>query len=77
MLVFYVLISSYLLQLLVFCKLQKINLLMIGEYTKWIVLNCYIYKLSMIIKLLISHHDNRYLKYRPLTDIQYFTALTT
>ncbi|MFS7951816.1 hypothetical protein Hanom_Chr07g00599641 [Helianthus anomalus] len=57
MLVFKVLVSSYLLQLL--------------------VLNCYIYKISMILKLPISHRDNRYLKYRSLTDVRYFTALTT
>ncbi|MFS7933717.1 hypothetical protein Hanom_Chr04g00383071 [Helianthus anomalus] len=63
------------------CKisLQKVNLLTVGEYTEFemLVLNCYIYKFSMILKLLISHRDNRYLKYRPLTDIQYLTALTT
>ncbi|MFS7997998.1 hypothetical protein Hanom_Chr12g01148501 [Helianthus anomalus] len=34
--------SSYLLQLLVFCKLQKVNMLMVGEYTELLVLNCYI-----------------------------------
>ncbi|MFS7963204.1 hypothetical protein Hanom_Chr08g00735331 [Helianthus anomalus] len=34
---------SYLLQLFVFCKLQKVNLLMVGEYTELLVLNCYIY----------------------------------
>ncbi|MFS7973361.1 hypothetical protein Hanom_Chr09g00855731 [Helianthus anomalus] len=32
-----------LLLLLVFCKLQKVNLLMVGEYTELVVLNCYIY----------------------------------
>ncbi|MFS8004298.1 hypothetical protein Hanom_Chr13g01224131 [Helianthus anomalus] len=37
----------------------------------------YIYKFSMILKLPISHRDSRYLKYRSLTDIRYFTALTT
>ncbi|MFS8001700.1 hypothetical protein Hanom_Chr13g01193391 [Helianthus anomalus] len=77
MLVFYVLASSYLLQLLVFCKLQKVNLLIIGEYTELLLLNCYIYKFSMILKLPISHRDNRYLKYRSLTNIRYFTTLTT
>ncbi|MFS7926685.1 hypothetical protein Hanom_Chr04g00299991 [Helianthus anomalus] len=60
-----------------FCKLQKVNLLMVGEYTELLVLNCYIYKFSMILKLPISYRDNRYLKYRSLTDIRYFTALTT
>ncbi|MFS7932148.1 hypothetical protein Hanom_Chr04g00364451 [Helianthus anomalus] len=35
--------SSYLLQLLVFCKLQNVNLLMVGEYTELLVSNCYIY----------------------------------
>ncbi|MFS7958276.1 hypothetical protein Hanom_Chr07g00676281 [Helianthus anomalus] len=44
--------------------------------TQLLVLNCYIYKLYMILKVLISHRDNLYLKYRSLTDIQYFTALT-
>ncbi|MFS7949456.1 hypothetical protein Hanom_Chr06g00571771 [Helianthus anomalus] len=38
-----------------FCKLQKVNLLMVGEYTELLVLNCYIYKFSMILKLPISH----------------------
>ncbi|MFS7962717.1 hypothetical protein Hanom_Chr08g00729851 [Helianthus anomalus] len=60
-----------------FCKLQKVNLLMVGEYTELLVLTCYIYKFSMILKLPISYRDNRYLKYRSLTDIRYFTALTT
>ncbi|MFS7932647.1 hypothetical protein Hanom_Chr04g00370491 [Helianthus anomalus] len=55
MLVFYFLVSSYfLLHLLVFCKLQKVNLLMVGEYTKLLVLSCYIYKFRMILKLPIS-----------------------
>ncbi|MFS7969458.1 hypothetical protein Hanom_Chr09g00809391 [Helianthus anomalus] len=40
------------------------------------VLNCYIYKFCIILKLPISHRDNLYLKYRSLTDIQYFIALT-
>ncbi|MFS7928070.1 hypothetical protein Hanom_Chr04g00316571 [Helianthus anomalus] len=67
MLVFYVLISSYLLQLLVFSKWQKVNLLlMVGEYTELLVLNCYIYKFCMILKLPISHRDNLYLKCRSL-----------
>ncbi|MFS8014986.1 hypothetical protein Hanom_Chr15g01351091 [Helianthus anomalus] len=59
------------LQLLAFCKLQKVNLLMVGEYTELLVLNCYIYKLSMILKLPISQISvlDRYLKYRSLTDI--------
>ncbi|MFS7952255.1 hypothetical protein Hanom_Chr07g00604791 [Helianthus anomalus] len=61
---------------LVFCRLQKINLLMVGEYTELLVLNCYICKFCMILKLLISHRDNLYLKYRSLIDIRYFTALT-
>ncbi|KAJ0796427.1 hypothetical protein HanPI659440_Chr04g0162091 [Helianthus annuus] len=50
--------SSYSLQLIVFCKLQKVNLLMVGEYTEWFVLNCYIYKFYMILKLPISRRDN-------------------
>ncbi|MFS7975866.1 hypothetical protein Hanom_Chr10g00885681 [Helianthus anomalus] len=62
--------------LFVFCKLQKVNLLMVGEYTELLVLNCYIYKLRMILKLLISHRNNLYLKYRSSTNIRYFTALT-
>ncbi|MFS7909307.1 hypothetical protein Hanom_Chr01g00093061 [Helianthus anomalus] len=49
---------------------------MVGEYTELLVLNCYIYKFCMILKSPISHHGNRYLKYRSLTDIQYFIALT-
>ncbi|MFS7925884.1 hypothetical protein Hanom_Chr04g00290431 [Helianthus anomalus] len=57
--------SSYLLQLFVFCKLQKVNLLMVREYTELSVLNCYIYKFCMILKLPISHRDYRYLKYQP------------
>ncbi|MFS7942796.1 hypothetical protein Hanom_Chr06g00492711 [Helianthus anomalus] len=39
-------------------SLQKVNLLMVGEDTKLLVLNCYIYKFSMILILPISHHDN-------------------
>ncbi|MFS7962310.1 hypothetical protein Hanom_Chr08g00725151 [Helianthus anomalus] len=54
--------------------LQKINLLMVGEYTD--LLNCYIYKFYMILKLPISHRNNLYLKYQSLTDIRFFTALT-
>ncbi|MFS7974521.1 hypothetical protein Hanom_Chr09g00869771 [Helianthus anomalus] len=50
---------------------------MVGKYTKLLVLNCYIYKFSRILKLPISHRDYQYLKYRSLTDIRYFTALTT
>ncbi|MFS7910121.1 hypothetical protein Hanom_Chr02g00102561 [Helianthus anomalus] len=46
---------SYLLQLLVFCKLQNVNLLMVGAYTELLVLNYYIYKFCMILKLPISH----------------------
>ncbi|MFS7930427.1 hypothetical protein Hanom_Chr04g00344211 [Helianthus anomalus] len=68
-------ISFYLLRLLVVCKLQKVNLLMVGEYTEVLVLNCYIYKFCMILKLPISRQDNRYLKYRSLTDIRFFTTL--
>ncbi|MFS7935354.1 hypothetical protein Hanom_Chr05g00402441 [Helianthus anomalus] len=61
MLAFCVLISSYSLQLLVFCKLQKVYLLMVGEHTELLVLNCYIYIYKfMILKLPISHGDNRY-----------------
>ncbi|MFS8020640.1 hypothetical protein Hanom_Chr16g01418001 [Helianthus anomalus] len=69
--------SSYLLQLLVFCKLQKVNLFMVGEHTELLVLNCYIYKFCMILKLPISHRDNLYLKYWSLTDIRFFAALTS
>ncbi|KAJ0568234.1 hypothetical protein HanIR_Chr06g0293861 [Helianthus annuus] len=43
-----------------FCKLQKVNLLMVGEHIELLVLNCYIYKFSMILKLPISYRDNRY-----------------
>ncbi|MFS7999136.1 hypothetical protein Hanom_Chr12g01162461 [Helianthus anomalus] len=50
---------------------------MVEEYTELIALNCYIYKFSMILKLPISHRDNQYLKYQSLTDIRYFTTLTT
>ncbi|MFS7965523.1 hypothetical protein Hanom_Chr09g00763291 [Helianthus anomalus] len=49
---------------------------MVGEYTELLVLNCYIYKFCMILKLLASHLSNLYLKYRSLTNIRYFTALT-
>ncbi|KAJ0823861.1 hypothetical protein HanLR1_Chr00c0163g0722411 [Helianthus annuus] len=41
--------------------------------TELLVLNCYIYKFCIILKLLIS--DNLYFKYRSFTDIRYFTAL--
>ncbi|MFS8019094.1 hypothetical protein Hanom_Chr15g01399781 [Helianthus anomalus] len=50
---------------------------MVGEYIELLVLNFYIYKFSMILKLQISHRNNRNLKYWSLTDIRYFTALTT
>ncbi|MFS7948861.1 hypothetical protein Hanom_Chr06g00564821 [Helianthus anomalus] len=50
---------------------------MVAEYTELLVLDCYIYTFSMILKLPISHRNNRYLKYRSLNDIRYFTALTT
>ncbi|KAJ0844169.1 hypothetical protein HanRHA438_Chr15g0699431 [Helianthus annuus] len=49
---------------------------MVGEYTKLIVLNCYIYKFCMILKLPISHRDNLCLKYRSLTNNRFFIALT-
>ncbi|MFS7956380.1 hypothetical protein Hanom_Chr07g00653941 [Helianthus anomalus] len=49
---------------------------MVGEYTEFLELNCYIYKFCMILKLPISHRGNLYLKYRSLTDIRLFTALT-
>ncbi|MFS7922768.1 hypothetical protein Hanom_Chr03g00252871 [Helianthus anomalus] len=49
---------------------------MIGEYTQLLVLNCYIFKFYMILKLPISHRNNLYLKYLSLTDIRIFTALT-
>ncbi|MFS7937454.1 hypothetical protein Hanom_Chr05g00427731 [Helianthus anomalus] len=58
------------------CKSQKVNLLKVGEYTELLVLNCYIYKFCMILKLPISRRDNLYLKYKSLTDIRYFTRLT-
>ncbi|MFS7901693.1 hypothetical protein Hanom_Chr01g00002611 [Helianthus anomalus] len=52
----------------------------IFEYNRYItellVLNCYIYKFCIILKLPISHRDNLYFKYRSSTDIRYFTALT-
>ncbi|KAF5816936.1 hypothetical protein HanXRQr2_Chr02g0047221 [Helianthus annuus] len=60
-----------------FCKLQKVNLLMVGEYTELLRLDCYRYKFYMILKLPISHRDNIYLKYRPMADIRFFTALPT
>ncbi|KAJ0602866.1 hypothetical protein HanIR_Chr03g0144371 [Helianthus annuus] len=44
--------------------------------TELLVLNCYIYKFCIILKLPISHRDKLYFKYRSLTDIRYFTALT-
>ncbi|MFS8032387.1 hypothetical protein Hanom_Chr17g01557011 [Helianthus anomalus] len=50
---------------------------MVGEYPELLVVNCYIYKFSMILKLPIYHSDYRYLKYRSLTDIRFFTTLTT
>ncbi|MFS7956374.1 hypothetical protein Hanom_Chr07g00653881 [Helianthus anomalus] len=49
---------------------------MVGEYTELLVLNCCIYKFYMILRVPISHRDNLYLKYRSLTDIRSFTALT-
>ncbi|MFS8020795.1 hypothetical protein Hanom_Chr16g01419961 [Helianthus anomalus] len=48
---------------------------MVGEYTDLLVLNCHIYKFCMKLKLLISHRNYRYLKYRSLADIRFFTAL--
>ncbi|MFS7995641.1 hypothetical protein Hanom_Chr12g01120311 [Helianthus anomalus] len=51
--------------------MQKVNLLMVGEYTESLVLNCYIYKSCMILKLSISHRVNLYLKYMSLTDIRF------
>ncbi|MFS7959359.1 hypothetical protein Hanom_Chr08g00690131 [Helianthus anomalus] len=50
---------------------------MVREYIELLVLNCYIYKFCLILKLPISHRNNLYLKYRSLIDIRYFTALTT
>ncbi|MFS7969131.1 hypothetical protein Hanom_Chr09g00805591 [Helianthus anomalus] len=44
--------------------------------TELLVLNCYIYKLCMVLKLPISHHDNLYLKYWSLNNIPYVTLLT-
>ncbi|MFS7956419.1 hypothetical protein Hanom_Chr07g00654421 [Helianthus anomalus] len=49
---------------------------MVGEYTELLVFNGYIYKFTVILKLPISHRDYRYLKYRSLTNIRFFTALT-
>ncbi|MFS8022690.1 hypothetical protein Hanom_Chr16g01442461 [Helianthus anomalus] len=51
--------------------MQKVNLLMVGEYTESLVLNVYIYKSCMILKLPISHCVNLYLKYLSLTDIRF------
>ncbi|MFS7976405.1 hypothetical protein Hanom_Chr10g00892111 [Helianthus anomalus] len=53
-----------------------VNLLMVGKHMELLVLNCYIYKFCMKLELPISHRDNLYLKYRSLTDIRLFTALT-
>ncbi|MFS7890941.1 hypothetical protein Hanom_Chr00s000175g01626951 [Helianthus anomalus] len=50
---------------------------MVGENTELLVLNCYIYKFSMILKVPISHRDYRHLGYQSLTDIRFFTTLTT
>ncbi|MFS7934218.1 hypothetical protein Hanom_Chr05g00388981 [Helianthus anomalus] len=52
--------------------MQKVNLLMVGEYTELLALNCYIYKFCMILNLPISHRDYRYLKHWSLTDIRFF-----
>ncbi|MFS8031579.1 hypothetical protein Hanom_Chr17g01547531 [Helianthus anomalus] len=50
---------------------------MVGKYTILLVINCYIFKFSMILRLPISHRDYRYLKYRSLIDIRFFfTAFT-
>ncbi|MFS7956357.1 hypothetical protein Hanom_Chr07g00653691 [Helianthus anomalus] len=49
---------------------------MVREYTELLVLSCYIYEFCMILKIPISHRDNLHLKYRSLTNIRYFTALT-
>ncbi|MFS7898833.1 hypothetical protein Hanom_Chr12g01069481 [Helianthus anomalus] len=49
--------------------MQKVNLLTVREYSELLMLNCYIYKFCMILKLPIFHRDNLYLKYRSLTDI--------
>ncbi|MFS7943472.1 hypothetical protein Hanom_Chr06g00500651 [Helianthus anomalus] len=50
---------------------------MAEKYTKLLVLNCYICKFYMILKLPLSHRDNLYLKYRSLTNIRFlFTTLT-
>ncbi|MFS7937546.1 hypothetical protein Hanom_Chr05g00428931 [Helianthus anomalus] len=49
---------------------------MVGENTQLLVFNCYIYKFYMILNSPISHCDNLYLKYRSLTNIRFFTALT-
>ncbi|MFS7935362.1 hypothetical protein Hanom_Chr05g00402521 [Helianthus anomalus] len=49
---------------------------MVGEYTELLMLNCYIYKLCIILKSPISHRDNLYLMCRSLNDIHFFTALT-
>ncbi|MFS8030827.1 hypothetical protein Hanom_Chr17g01538671 [Helianthus anomalus] len=62
--------------MLMFCKLQKVNLLVLGEHTELLVLNCYIYiyiyKFSMILKLPISH---RYCEYRSLDRYPIFYGI--
>ncbi|MFS8017661.1 hypothetical protein Hanom_Chr15g01383061 [Helianthus anomalus] len=68
------LVLPFIFLLIAAISLQTVNLLMVGEYTKLIVLNCYIYKLCMILKLPISHRDNLYLKYRSLTNNRFFIA---
>ncbi|MFS7995997.1 hypothetical protein Hanom_Chr12g01124711 [Helianthus anomalus] len=49
--------------LLAIASCKKVNLLMVGEYTRLLVLNCYIYKFCMIFKLPKSQRDYQYLKY--------------
>ncbi|MFS8018911.1 hypothetical protein Hanom_Chr15g01397661 [Helianthus anomalus] len=56
-------------------QVANVNLLRVGEYTELFVLNCYRSKFSMISKSPISHRNYRYLKYRSLTDIRFFTML--
>ncbi|MFS8014270.1 hypothetical protein Hanom_Chr15g01342631 [Helianthus anomalus] len=54
-------ISFLLATIVVSCKLQKVNLLMVEKDIELLVLNCYIYKFSMILKLPIYHRDLLYI----------------
>ncbi|MFS7889550.1 hypothetical protein Hanom_Chr00s000004g01608331 [Helianthus anomalus] len=48
--------------------------MVVGEYTELLKLNCYTYKFCMILNY---QYPNLYFEYLSLTDIQYFTTLTT